>query len=270
MTSSSSANHAHNGPSHSAPQQRDTRSAKRAPQKTKKTYPWWVEIPIIVVVTLLILGAFNTFVGRLYLIPSESMQPTLHGCAGCTPDRIFVNKMAYGGDKTPHPGDVVVFVGTEAWNTEYVSQRSQNDGVRGLQNGASYIGLLAPDENTLVKRVIATGGQTVQCLEGDPGVMVDGKQLNEPYINPEPEYPANPATGSDACGGDYFGPITVPDGNLWMMGDNRTNSLDSRGHMGDENQGTIPVDNVVGRVEAIVLPFSRIGGVDSVDNQSAA
>lgn len=221
-------------------------------------------------VTLLILGAFNSFVGRLYLIPSESMQPTLHGCAGCTPDRIFVNKMAYRGDNTPHPGDVVVFVGTDAWNTEYVSQRSQNDGVRGLQNGASYIGLLAPDENTLVKRVIATGGQTVQCLEGDPGVMVDGKQLNEPYINPEPAYPANPATGSDACGGDYFGPITVPDGNLWMMGDNRTNSLDSRGHMGDENQGTIPVDNVVGRVEAIVLPFSRIGGVDSVDNQSAA
>ncbi|MBC2681777.1 signal peptidase I [Corynebacterium anserum] len=270
MTSSSSANSAYNSSEQHAPKHGGGRHAQKKQQKEKKTYPWWVEIPIIVVVTLLILGAFNTFVGRLYLIPSESMEPTLHGCAGCTPDRIFVNKMAYLGGKTPKPGDVVVFVGEESWNSEYVSQRSKNNALRGIQNGASYIGLLAPDENTLVKRVIATGGQTVQCLEGDPGVMVDGKKLNEPYINPEPEYPVNPATGSEACGGDYFGPITVPDGNLWLMGDNRTNSLDSRGHMGDENQGTIPVANVVGRVESIVLPFSRIGSVDSVDNQGAA
>lgn len=242
----------------------------RKEKKDKKSYPWWVEIPIIIVVTLLILGAFNTFVGRLYLIPSESMQPTLHGCAGCTPDRIFVNKLAYGEGESPKPGEVVVFVGEESWNTSYVSQRSSNDAIRGIQNAASYIGLLAPDENTLVKRVIATGGQTVQCLEGDKGVMVDGKLLNEPYINNPPVNPVNHQTGSDACGGEYFGPITVPDDRLWLMGDNRTNSLDARGHMGDEFQGTIPVDNVVGRVEAIVLPVQHIGRVESVDNQNAA
>lgn len=235
--------------------------------KEKKTYPWWVEMPIIIVVTLLILGAFNTFVGRMYLIPSESMEPTLHGCAGCTPDRIFVNKLAYGEGEYPAPGDVVVFAGAESWNSSYVSQRSDNQVIRGIQNAASYIGLVAPDENTLVKRVIATGGQTVQCQAGDKGITVDGKVLNEPYINKPAVNPINPATGSEACGGEYFGPVTVPDGNIWVMGDNRTNSLDSRGHMGDELQGTIPVDNVVGRVEAIVLPFARIGGVDSVPNQ---
>lgn len=241
----------------------------KAKEKEKKTYPWWVEMPIIVVITLLILGAFNTFVGRMYLIPSESMQPTLHGCAGCTPDRIFVNKLAYGEGESPEPGDVVVFVGTDAWNVNYTTQRSSNKVIRGIQNGASYIGLVAPDENTLVKRVIATGGQTVQCQDGDPGIMVDGKPLDEPYINQPPANPINPATGSEACGGDYFGPVTIPDDSVWVMGDNRTNSLDSRAHMGDEHQGTIPIDNVVGRVEAIVLPFDRIGGVDSHPNQSA-
>lgn len=244
-------------------------TARKKEKKEKKTYPWWVEMPIIIVVTLLVLGAFNTFVGRMYLIPSESMEQTLHGCAGCTPDRIFVNKLAYGDGEYPHPGDVVVFEGTNSWNTSYTSQRNSNKVIRGLQNGASYIGLVAPDVNTLVKRVIATGGQTVQCQEGDAGITVDGKVLNEPYINKPAVHPPNPATGSDACGGDYFGPVTVPDGNIWVMGDNRTNSLDSRGHMGDELQGTIPVDNVVGRVEAIVLPFNRIGTVDSVDNQAA-
>lgn len=244
-------------------------TARKKEKKEKKTYPWWVEMPIIIVVTLLLLGAFNTFVGRLYLIPSESMEQTLHGCNGCTPDRIFVNKLAYGDDESPEPGDVIVFEGPESWNGSYVSTRNSNKVIRGIQNAGTFIGLVAPDVNTLVKRVIATGGQTVQCQEGDKGIMVDGKLLNEPYINDPPAFPIASPTGSEACGGEYFGPVTVPDDHLWMMGDNRTNSLDSRGHMGDELQGTVPVSNVVGRVEAIVLPVSRIGRVESVDNQAA-
>lgn len=224
-------------------------------------------MPIIILVTLLVLGAFNTFVGRMYLIPSESMQPTLHGCAGCTPDRIFVNKLAYAGDKEPQAGDVVVFVGEDSWNTTYVSQRSTNSALRSIQNAASYIGIVAPDENTLVKRVIATGGQTVQCLEGDPGIMVDGQRIDDSFTLQPMANPIDPSIGSEACQGNYFGPVTVPEDRLWMMGDNRTNSLDSRGHMGDEFQGTIGVDNVVGRVEQIVLPIGRFGRVDAVDLQ---
>src|SRR5699024_6384208 len=84
-----------------------------------------------------------------------------------------------------------------------------------------------------------------------------------PLVNP-----VDPATGSDACQGEYFGPITVPDDHLWLMGDNRTNSLDSRGHVGDELQGTIPVENVVGKVSARVLPSDRIGGAAHPDIQA--
>lgn len=238
-------------------------------KKQKKTYPWWVEMPIIILITLLVLGAFNTFVGRMYLIPSASMQPTLHGCEGCTPDRIFVNKLAYMGDKEPVPGDVVVFVGEDSWNWNYTSQRSDVAPIRAFQNAASYIGIVAPDENTLVKRVIATEGQTVQCQEGDPGIMVDGKKVDDSYIMRPAVNPIDHSLGSEECQGNYFGPVTIPEDHLWMMGDNRTNSLDSRGHMGDELQGTISVDNVVGKVQAIVLPFSRIGGVESMPIQES-
>ena len=97
--------------------------------------------------------------------------------------------------------------------------------------------------------------------------MVDGKKVDDSYTMSPLVNPVDPTTGSDACQGEYFGPITVPDDHLWLMGDNRTNSLDSRGHVGDEHQGTIPVENVVGKVSARVLPIDRIGGVAHLDIQ---
>lgn len=228
--------------------------------------PWWIEVPIIIVVALLISIGVQTFIGRVYLIPSESMEPTLHGCAGCEGDRIWVDKLTtLGGD--PEPGEVVVFNAPDSWESQHVVHRSENPVINGLQTLGSYVGVVAPDENAVVKRVIATEGQTVQCRPGDPGVLVDGKPLAEPYILQPPQYPADPLTGSDACGGPYFGPVTVPEDHLWMMGDNRTNSLDSRYHMADEHQGAIPVDTVVGKVRGIILPFSRFGGVDAPDIQ---
>ena len=126
----------------------------------KKTAPWYIEIPVVIALTLLAIFLLQTFVGRVYMIPSQSMEPTLHGCAGCTGDRIFVDKIGYRFGE-PEAGDVVVFKGTDSWNQGFVSQRSENDVVRTLQNLGSYVGLVAPDENDLVKRVVATGGQTV-------------------------------------------------------------------------------------------------------------
>lgn len=228
--------------------------------------PWWIEIPIIIVIALLISVGVQTFVGRVYLIPSESMEPTLHGCEGCTGDRIWVDKLSYRFSE-PEPGDVLVFNGPSSWDDTFVNPRSTNPVINSMQTLGSWIGVVAPNENALVKRVIATGGQTVQCREDDPGIMVDGKLVDESYTLAPPQNPIDPTVGSEACGGPYFGPITIPDDHLWMMGDNRTNSLDSRYHLGDEYQGSVPVEFVVGKVQAIILPFSRIGGVDDPDIQ---
>lgn len=223
--------------------------------------------PVIGGFVLLVL--LQAFVGRMYVISSASMEPTLHGCTGCDNDRIAVQKMSYYFHD-PAPGDVVVFEGPESWNTEFEVQRSDNVLVRGAQNALASVGLLPNGENILVKRVIATEGQTVKCEEGDSAVMVDGAPIDQSFTLDPPEIPVDPGSGSQACGGQYFGPVTVPEGNMWVMGDNRTNSLDSRAHIGDHLQGTVPVDNVRGKVEAVVLPVSRFGGIDDPDIQDAA
>lgn len=223
--------------------------------------------PVVAGFVLLVL--LQALVGRMYVIPSASMEPTLHGCAGCDNDRVAVQKVSYYFTD-PRPGEVVVFEGPDSWNTEFQVKRSHNIIVRGAQNALAAVGLLPNGENILVKRVIATGGQTVSCEAGDPSVMVDGKPVNQDFVLDPPEIPVDPKAGSQACGGEYFGPITVPEGNLWVMGDNRTNSLDSRAHLGDHLQGTVPVDNVRGRVEGVILPLSRWGGVDHPEISDAS
>ena len=218
-----------------------------------------------------------TFVARPYLIPSESMEPTLHGCTGCVGDRIMVDKVTYrlrlsGARRRDR------LQGPARWNVGYKSIRSANTAVRWMQNVLSFIGFVPPDENDLVKRVIAVGGQTVECRV-DTGLTVDGKPLNQPFLDPK-------TLGVDPslypCLGPEFGPVNVPQGRLWVMGDNRTHSADSRAHCTSlarrpaarhpvhrrsDASGTIPVDNVIGKARFIAWPPSRWGGVRSVDIQ---
>lgn len=242
-----------------------TAPAASAKTKDDGQAPWYIEIPAVIVLTLAIMFVIQTFLGRLYVIPSASMEPTLHGENG-SGDRILVEKVSYYFND-PKPGDVVVFKGTDSWNTGFYSNRSSNTFVRGMQEVGSWVGLVPKDENTLVKRIIAEGGQTVSCQAGDPAVMVDGKPVDQSYVLTPPTYPVDEATGSEACGGAYFGPVEVPEGNYFMMGDNRTNSADSRYHLGDEYQGTIPRENLRGRVQAVVFPLDRFGNVANPDIQ---
>jgi signal peptidase I len=256
-----------------APPERPESSDKNAGEKKHSALR---EGALLVAIAVVLYYVMLTFVARPYLIPSESMEPTLHGCNGCVGDRIMVDKVSYRfGD--PKPGDVVVFKGPPAWNLGYKSIRSDNTAIRWVQNALSFIGFVPPDENDLVKRVIAVGGQTVQC-RADTGLTVNGKRLNEPYLDPNTMM-ADPAVYP--CLGSEFGPVTVPADRLWVMGDNRTHSADSRAHCtstnadkqqgvictGDPMTGTVPVDNVIGKAQFIAWPPARWGGVDSVNPQ---
>jgi signal peptidase I len=236
------------------------------------------ELAILAVIAVALYYFMLTFVARPYLIPSESMEPTLHGCMGCVGDRIMVDKISYRFGP-PRPGDVIVFKGPSSWNAGYKSIRSNNTALRWVQNALSFIGFVPPDENDLVKRVIAVGGQAVQC-RADTGLTVDGKPLKEPYLDPAT---MNANQSVYPCLGSEFGPVTVPAGRLWVMGDNRTHSADSRAHCtsvpaealkgvlctGDPTSGTVPVSNVIGKARFIVWPPSRWSGVGSVNPQQS-
>nr|BFF03380.1 signal peptidase I [Streptoalloteichus tenebrarius] len=204
----------------------------------------------------------QTFLARVYVIPSQSMETTLHGCGGCTNDRVLVDKVTYRFSD-PAPGDVVVFKGPDSWgrNVEVAGSRSSNPVVRWLQDVGSALGVGQPDERDFVKRVIAVGGQTVEWDPEAKRVRVDGKLLDEPYVHWEE------GTGPENV--EAFGPVTVPPGRLWVMGDNRNFSADSRAHMEDDAQGTVPVENVIGKARVIVLPPSRWQGIDDHNPQAS-
>src|SRR3954466_796007 len=235
------------------------RSAKRRRHdQPKKKGSLLRELPVLLLIAFVLALLVKTFLVQAFFIPSGSMETTLHGCPGCTGDRVLVNKVPYWfGD--PEPGDIVVFQGPSTWTPEVqVSEPSNWFSGALLWLGRS-IGVAPPSEDDYVKRVIATGGQTVQCCDTEGRVIVDGKPLDEPYI-----YENNPIQSRP------FGPVTVPEGRLWVMGDHRSASADSRMHVGDKYSGTIAVDDVIGKAAVIVWPLNRFGLLDSPDIQTSA
>jgi signal peptidase I len=133
-------------------------------------------------------------------------------------DRVLVNKLVYD-IRDPHRGEIVVFEAPTSWRTD-------------------------PDEKDFIKRVVGAGGDHVVCCDADGRVTVNGVALVEPYIHP------------DGFVGAPFD-VKVPSGRLFVMGDHRSISGDSTKHL-DENQGSIPVDSVVGRAFVIFWPIDRI------------
>jgi signal peptidase I len=206
--------------------------------------------------------AVQTFVARVYVIPSGSMELTLNGNNG-SGDRILVDKVVYDFHD-PRPGDVVVFKGPPGWDqTEFFVNSSGNAVVRWLRNLTAAIGISKPNEYDLVKRVIAVGGETVSCCDAQNRIMVNGKPLDEPYVYWQPGRPG-PSEQK------RFGPVTVPKGYLWVMGDNRSNSDDSRYQNGGGIHGVVPVANVIGKARTIIWPPSRWQGIGDHDPQTTA
>lgn len=224
---------------------------RRRRHSSARRRSFWRELPILVLVALVLSLTVQTFIARVYVVPSESMEPTLHGCGGCSNDRIFVDKVSYRFTD-PRAGDVVVFRGPDNWTSDFTSARSGNAFLSGLQQVGSLIGLAPPDERDFVKRVVATGGQTVQCCDEKGRVLVDGAPLDEPYVvNDFPFLPGEQTCTTPLRSGRCFDPFKVPAGSLWVMGDNRSNSADSRRH------GAVPVTDIIGKARLVVLPVTR-------------
>jgi signal peptidase I len=197
------------------------------------------ELPFLVLIALVLALLIKAFLVQAFYIPSGSMEETLH-----VGDRVLVNKLVYRL-RDIHRGEIVVFKGPETWNPEVVVSKPTNPVQRVLRSIGSAIGVAPPGEKDFIKRVIAVGGDTVQCCDVQGRVTVNGKPLTEPYV-----YQDNH---------DPFGPVTVPKGRLWVMGDHRGASYDSRGHRSDGDNGTVPTKNVVGRAFVKVWPPSRWG-----------
>jgi signal peptidase I len=182
---------------------------------------------------LLIALLIKTFLVQAFFIPSPSMVPTLR-----PGDRILVNRLAYRfGDI--RRGDVVVFTDPSATHDRGALSTVFHFLVEG-------IGVARPQDEDFVKRVIGLPGDTVEVATGGR-VFVNGRQLDEPYLN----------TPTDSRA---FGPVTVPPGELFVMGDNRLESADSR-FPPPEGLGYVPIDHVVGRASLIVWPPSRVGWI---------
>jgi signal peptidase I len=213
------------------------------------------ELPVLLVIAFVLALLVKTFLVQAFFIPSGSMEQTLHGCPGCTGDRVLVNKVPYWFGE-PKPGNIVVFKGPDTWPAEISVSRPSNWLAGALLSVGRAVGVAPPSEDDYVKRVIATGGQTVQCCDDQGRVMVDGRPLDEPYI-----FEPTPIESRS------FGPVTVPQGRLWVMGDHRSISGDSTKHIDDKYSGTIAVDDVIGKAALIVWPLNRITILHSPDIQ---
>ncbi|MGW6918991.1 signal peptidase I [Kitasatospora sp. NPDC054939] len=208
----------------------------------RKQRSFWKELPILIGIALILALVIKTFFVQAFSIPSESMQNTLQ-----VGDRVLVDKLTPWFGAEPERGEVVVFHDPGGWLSDEPVQQSDNSFVRGIQEVLSFVGLMpSADEKDLIKRVIAVGGDTVEC-EGEGPVKVNGIALDEPYVFP----------GNTPCGTKPFGPVKVPEGRLWVMGDHRADSLDSRFHMDQPGGGTVPVDEVIGRAFVVAWPINR-------------
>jgi signal peptidase I len=201
----------------------------------RRRVPIWAETVLLLVLALLVSAVVKTFFVQMFFVPSGSMRPLF-----VDDDRILVQKISYWTGDVQR-GDVVVFddPGGRWLGAEGAPKLTP------VQKGLSEIGLY-PTGGHLVKRVIGVGGDRVACCDRAGRVTVNGVPLEEKsYIM------------ANAAPSDRRFDVTVPKGRLWVMGDNRPNSEDSRFHQDLPGQGTVPEKDVVGKVWAIVWPFGR-------------
>ncbi|WP_188281215.1 signal peptidase I [Streptomyces sp. CBMA29] len=206
-----------------------------------KNRSFWKELPLLIGIALVLALLIKTFLVQAFSIPSDSMQHTLE-----RGDRVLVDKLTPWFGSKPSRGEVVVFHDPGGWLGEN-PPASGNAVTRGVQKGLSFIGLMpSAEEKDLIKRVIGVGGDTVEC-NGTGPVKVNGKALDEPYV----------FAGNTPCTPDRPFKVTVPKDRIWVMGDHRQDSLDSRYHMTLPGGGTVSDNEVVGRAVTVAWPVNR-------------
>jgi signal peptidase I len=191
-------------------------------QTNRRANSFWRELPILVVVAFVVALLVRVFVLQTFYIPSESMEHTLN-----INDRVLVNKVVYDF-RAPHRGEIVVFKSPVSWRSD-------------------------PAEVDFIKRVIGVGGDHVVCCDDQHRLVINGRPLNEPYL-----YHA--ADGAADLASEEAFDVTVPKGRLWVMGDHRSHSGDSREQFlrsRDTVNATIPDNAVVGRAFVVFWPLSR-------------
>lgn len=216
------------------------------------------ELPFLVVIALALALLIKAFVLQAFYIPSGSMQQTLE-----LNDRVLVNKVVYRL-RDVRRGEVVVFDGEGNFgaNDELVVVPPASGLARGVDAVKRIVGVGPPGEKDYIKRVIGVAGDRVACCtDGHVTVQPQGAAapvvLREPYLYEDDQQAFCAAgTGPQACPAGAPG-LPVPAGRLWVMGDHRGASSDSRAHIDDPNHGTVPVDHVIGRALVIVWPLSR-------------
>lgn len=228
----------------SAPQSgRRSAAPTSEPAAPSQLFVWLKEVATVVVIAVVLSFLIKTFLFRAFYIPSESMVSTLD-----VNDRIFVNLLV------PEPfslsrGDVVVFRDTKGWLS--TAPEEPKGPFTWVQDGLTFVGLL-PDnsEQHLVKRVVGLPGDHVICCDGGGKLTINGSPIDETYVNraEEPQVRAFD--------------VVVPEGKVWVMGDNRNHSADSRSHL-ESNGGFVDLVDVEGKAAVIAWPLNRITVLDN-------
>ena len=203
------------------------------------------ELPLLVILALLVSLFIKSFLVQFFYIPSGSMENTLQ-----IKDRVAVNRVPFIGNDV-NRGDVIVFRDPAGWLPD-ASSLDGNRFTNAIREGLVIVGIIPnPAKQYLVKRVIGVAGDNV--VAKDQVLTINGKPTNEPYI-----FAGNTPSDTDFN-------ITVPEGKVWVMGDHRGASGDSRVHQDDVNNGMVPVEKITGRVIATIWPLSQIGLISSQD-----
>jgi signal peptidase I len=211
------------------PRPPDTSPREDRPEpERRKRHSFWRELPVLIVVAFVIALLIKTFLLQAFYIPSASMDPTL-----VIGDRVLVEKLTYRFSDPGH-GDVVVFERDLAELTRPDPPQEDESLWEDIQNAfRELFGFPTGAEQDFIKRVIAVGGDEIEARDGQ--VFVNGAAIQEPYL-------------PDGASTSDFGPVTVEEGMIFVMGDNRSNSDDSR------NFGAVPVDTVVGHAFLLIWP----------------